>query len=136
MELSQLALNQGLTFLAWATGVIVIVVGVFLVKLLYDLSTLTKNVNETSVLLNKELRPTLYELKETLEAVNSIIHSTDKGVDSLKTAVENVFGKTKMLSESLFNGIMKGFVTVMGLFSKKKSVKQLKVKKNTRKGVN
>ena len=119
MELSQLALNQGLTFLAWATGVIVIVVGVFLVKLLYDLSTLTKNVNETSVLLNKELRPTLYELKETLEAVNSIIQSTDKGVDSLKTAVENVFGKTKMLSESLFNGIMKGFVTVMGLFSKK-----------------
>ena len=119
MELSQLALNQGLTFLAWATGVIVIVVGVFLVKLLYDLSKKKKNVNETSLLLNKELRPTLYELKETLEAVNSIIHSTDKSVDSLRNAVENVFGKTKMLSESLFSGIMKGFVTVVKLFSKK-----------------
>lgn len=119
MELSQVALNQGLTFLAWATGIVVIVVGVFLVKLLYDLSSLTKNVNETSVLLNKELRPTLDELRETLEAVNSIVHSTDKGVDSLKNAVENVFGKTKVFSETLFNGIVKGFVTVMGLFTKK-----------------
>lgn len=119
MELSQMALNQGLTFLAWATGLIIIVVGAFLVKLLFDLSKLAKNVNETSELLNNELKPTLQELRETLESVNSIIQNTDKGVDSLKTAVEGVFGKTKMISESLFSGIMKGFVTVMGLFSKK-----------------
>ena len=38
-------LYQGLTFLAYSTGVIVILVGVMLVKLLYDLSHLTKNID-------------------------------------------------------------------------------------------
>lgn len=33
---SQIALNQGLTFLAWATGIVIIIVGAFLVKLIYD----------------------------------------------------------------------------------------------------
>ena len=40
MEMSQIALNQGLTFLAWATGIVVIVVAGFLVKLLFDLQLL------------------------------------------------------------------------------------------------
>lgn len=34
MDMSQIALNQGLTFLAWATGIVVIIVAGFLVKLL------------------------------------------------------------------------------------------------------
>ena len=62
MDFSQIALNQGLTFLAWVTGIIVIVVAVFLVKLLIDLSALAKNLNQTSILLNTELKPTLGEL--------------------------------------------------------------------------
>ena len=41
METAQL--YQGLTFLAYATGVIVILVGIMLIKLLFDLSRLTNN---------------------------------------------------------------------------------------------
>lgn len=120
MEYSQIALNNGLTFLAWATGFVVLVVGGFLVKLLIDLSALSKNVNETSILINTELKPTLQEINETLHSVNELIRNTDKNVDSFKNAVEKTLGKTKMLSDSLFGGLMKGFVTVMGLFSKNK----------------
>lgn len=120
MEMSQLALNQGLTFLAWATGIIVIVVGGFLVKLIIDLSALAKNVNQTSVLLNNELKPTLKELNETLSSINAIVKSTDKGVDNFKTAVERTFGKTKLISESIFGGIIKGFTTVYSMFAKAK----------------
>ena len=117
--LSQIALNQGLAFLAWATGIVVIVVGVYLVRLLIDLRELAKNVNETSIILNTELKPTLKEINETLHSVNSIVKNTDKGVDNFKNAVEKTFGKTKVISESLFSGLLKGFTTVLGLFTKK-----------------
>ena len=55
MEMSQIALNQGLTFLAWATGIVVIVVAGFLVKLLIDLSALAKNLNQTSIIVQKTI---------------------------------------------------------------------------------
>ncbi len=119
MDFSQIALNQGLTFLAWVTGFVILAVGGFLVKLLIDLSALSKNLNETSILINTELKPTLQEINETLHAVNSLVQSTDRNVDSFKSAVEKTFGKTKQFSESIVGGIVKGFVTVMGLFSKK-----------------
>lgn len=119
MDFSQVALNHGLTFLAWATGIILIVVAGFLVKLLIDLSTLIKNVNQTSMMLNTELKPTLDELHETLQSVNSIIKNTDNNMVSLKGAVENTFGKTKALTGSLFSGVINGFGTVWRLFAKK-----------------
>lgn len=119
MDFSQIALNQGLTFLAWVTGIVILVVGGFLIKLLIDLSALSKNLNETSILINTELKPTLQEINETLHAVNTLVKSTDRNVDSFKSAVEKTFGKTKMISESIVSGVIKGFVTVMGLFTRK-----------------
>lgn len=119
MDFSQIALNQGLTFLAWVTGIVILAVGGFLIKLLIDLSALSKNLNETSILINTELKPTLQEINETLHAVNTLVKSTDRNVDSFKSAVEKTFGKTKMISESIVSGVIKGFVTVMGLFRRK-----------------
>ena len=116
---SQIALNQGLTFLAWATGIVVIVIAVYLIKLLIDLRELAQNLNETSIILNTELKPTLKELNETLHSVNSIVKNTDQGVDNFKGAVEKTFGKTKILSESIFGGLIKGFTTIFNLFAKK-----------------
>ena len=49
-------LYHGLTFLSYATGVIVILVGVMLVKLLFDLSKLTKNIDETTTIVKTENR--------------------------------------------------------------------------------
>ena len=110
---SQIALNEGLTFLAWASGIVIIIVGGFLVKLLYDLSKLSKNVNETALLLNTELKPTIKELNDTLHSINAIVKNTDQN------AVEKVFGKTKVVSESIIGGLIKGFATVYKLFTKK-----------------
>lgn len=117
--LSQIALNQGLAFLAWVTGIVIIVIAVYLVKLLQDVRVLTQNLNETSLILNKELKPTLNELNETLHSINSIVKNTDQGVDNFKTALEKTLGKTKILSESVFGGLIKGFTTVFNLFAKK-----------------
>lgn len=119
MDFSQVALNQGLTFLTWVTSIVLIVVSGFLIKLLIDLSKLSKNLTETSEILNTELKPTLQELSETLKTINELVQTTDRGFDNIKTAVEKFVGKTKAVSGNIFSSFLKGFVTVMGLFSKK-----------------
>lgn len=118
MELSQIALNHGLTFLAWATGVVVIVVGGFLVKLLLDLSVLAKNLNETSMIVNTELKPTLQGVNETLATINEIIKNTDKGVGDFKSALGKIVDKTKLVSGTIFGGIISGLATAYKLFKK------------------
>lgn len=116
---SQIALNQGLTFLAWATGIVVVIVGGFLVKLLYDLIKLSKNLNETTTIINTELKPTIKELSDTLHSINSIVKNTDQGFDNVKSAVEKVLGKTKVVSESIIGGMIKGFTTIYKMLTKK-----------------
>ncbi|MBQ8460145.1 DUF948 domain-containing protein [bacterium] len=120
IELSQIVLNNGLTFLVIVTAILLCVVGYFLVKLLIDLSALAKNVNETSEILNKELTPTLKELNDTMRSINNIIQNTDEGVDNVKTGLANAIAKTKELSGNLFGGFLKGFMTVYSLLNKKK----------------
>ena len=116
--MSQIALNHGLTFLAWATGVIVVIIGGFLVKLLIDLSALAKNLNETSNIVNTELKPTLKELNQTLSSINEIVKSTDKNVVDFKSAVGNILDKTKIVSGTLLGGLFKGFTTAYKMFKK------------------
>lgn len=119
IELSQIILNNGLTFLAVTTAVVFAVIGYYLIKLLKDLSVLAKNVNDTSVLLNTELKPTLQELNETMRSINSIIQNTDEGVGNVKSSIETALTKTKAFSESLLGGFFKGFMTVYSLIKRK-----------------
>ena len=103
METSQIILNNGLTFLAVATGIMLVVVGGFLIKLIIDLSKLAQNVDETTTVVRNELRPTLRELNESLHTVNDFMKSTDKGIDKMRDTVENVFGfSTATLSKLKF----------------------------------
>lgn len=120
LELSQVILNNGLTFLVVATAVLLCVTGYFLIKLLKDLSVLSKNLNTTTEILNTELKPTLKELNDTMRSINNIIQSTDEGVGNMKTGISNAISKTKEFSENLFGGFLKGFITVFSLLNKKK----------------
>ena len=127
METSQIALNQGLTFLSIATGIIIVVVGGFLVKLLIDLSKLTKNIDETTTVVKSELEPTLKEFKKTLESINSIAQNADKQVDTLSKIIENTLGagtllftRAKNLSGGIIKNFVKGFVSVVKIFIKNK----------------
>ncbi len=119
-QISQIALNNGLTFLAVSTAIVLIVVGGFLVKLLMDLSVLAKNVNETSEILNEELKPTLNELNKTITSFNALVQNTGEGMGNVKIGLENAISKTKLFSQNIFGGFLKGFMTVYTLFCKKK----------------
>lgn len=127
MEISHIALYKGLTFLACATGFIVLVVGGFLAKLAFDLSKLTKNIDETTSIIKAEIGPTLNEVNKALQSINSIAQNADKQVNTLGKAFENAlgvgavaFGKAKELSGGLFKGFIKGLATVIKMFINRK----------------
>lgn len=127
MENSQILLNHGLTFLASATGIIVLIVGAFLAKLIYDLAKLTRNVDTTTTDLHTELKPTITELNETLHTVNNFVQSTDKQMGNFKDILERFIGsgnsameKAKKLSGGLLSGLVKGIGFAVKLFGKKK----------------
>lgn len=126
METSQIVLNHGLTFLAIATGIILVVVGGFLIKLLIDLSKLTKNINETTDIVKSEIEPTFEELSKALKSVSSIAQNADKQVDSLSKLVENIMGagsiafiQAKKLSGGIVKNGVKGLVALIKLFLKR-----------------
>ncbi len=114
MELSQISLNNALAFLSYASGIVIVVVGVFLIKFLFDLSALAKNLNKISIILNTQLAPTLKDLSEVIASVNAIVRSTDQGVDNGKAVLEKTFGKTK----NLVSGIMQGFSSIFSMFKR------------------
>ena len=120
IEVSQALLNNGLTFLAIATGIIVLIVGGFLTKLIIDLSKLAQNANDTTTILNTELKPTLNELNQAIKSFNEIVQNTGEGMGNVKLGLENVISRTKLLSGSLFGGFLKGFMAVYSFLSKKK----------------
>lgn len=127
MDTSQIVLNNGLTFLAIATGITILVVGGFLVKLLFDMSKLAKNLSDTTVVIKDELKPALSELSSTLKSINSITKNANSKVDSFSKILEEIFGagsimftKAKTISGGLVKGLTKGLVTVLKLFLKHK----------------
>jgi len=126
METSHIVLNHGLTFLAYATGGILIVVGGFLINLLIDLSKLTKNVDATTTIVKTEIEPTLKELNKALQSINSIAQNADKQVDSLAKTFETLLGagalaftRAKTFSGGVVKGLVKGLVTITKMFLKK-----------------
>ena len=119
METAQL--YQSLTFLAYATGVIVILVGAMLIKVLFDLSKLTKNINETTTIVKTELTPTLQNINKSVEIVSGIIIKADESVNKIKDAIKNsplnILAKVTSLTGSVAKGFFSGLCSAFKIFS-------------------
>ena len=117
-------LYQGLTFLAYATGAIIIIVGVMLVKVLFDLSKLTKNVDETATVIKTELIPTLQNINKSVEIVSGIIIKADESVNKIKDAIKNsplnLLSKLTSITGTVSKGFFGGLCSAFKIFSKKK----------------
>ena len=122
METTQL--YHGLTFLAYSTGAIVLLVGIMLFKVLFDLSKLTQNVNETATIIKTELEPTLKNINKSVEIVSGIIIKTDAGINRIKNAIKNsplnLFSKLASITGSISKGFTSGLCAAFKMFSKKK----------------
>lgn len=116
-------LYQGLTFLSYSTGIIVVLVGVMLVKVLFEISKLTKNINETTTIVKNELEPTLKNINKSVEIVSGIIIKTDEGFKKVKSFISKtplkLIGQLSKLTGKATKGFFSGLCTAFKIFSKK-----------------
>ena len=116
-------LYQGLTFLSYATGIIVILVGIMLVKVLFDISSLTKNINETTTIIKTEIEPTLKNVNKSVEIVSGIIIKTDEGIQKVRNFISKtplrLVSNLSKLSGKAARGFFGGLCSAFKTFSKK-----------------
>ena len=121
MEIAQL--YNGLTFLAYSTGIIVILVGIMLVKVLYDISHLTRNIDETTTIVKTELEPTLKNINKSVEIVSGIIIKTDEGFKKAKEFISKtplkLVGQLSKLTGKATKGFFGGLCSAFKMFAKK-----------------
>ena len=115
---------QSLTFLAYATGIMVVFVGIMLVKVLFDLSKLTRNINETTDVIKAELIPTLKNVNKSVEILSGIIIKTDAGINKIKDIIAKsplgVFTKMSAVTSVVAKGFWSGLCSAFKIFGKKK----------------
>lgn len=116
------ALTASLILLVIVIIIAIIASTVYLVKFLIQLTLLTKNLDETTTVVKKEIEPILGEVKETLITVNSIAKNADNQLATLKKIIATILGffsmfasKFKFLQSSFF----KGFMSSLNFFRKK-----------------
>ena len=116
-------LYQGLTFLSYATGVIVILVGMMLVKVLFDISKLTRNIDETATIIKTELEPTLKNINKSVEIVSGVIIKTDESIQKFREFISKtplkLIGQFSKLSGKAAKGFWGGLCSAFKLFGKK-----------------
>ena len=117
-------LYQSLAFLAYATGFIVVCVGIMLFKVLFDLSKLTQNINETTEVIKAELVPTLKNVNKSVEILSGIIIKTDEGINKIKDIISKsplgIFTKMSAVTGVVAKGFWSGLCSAFKIFNKKK----------------
>lgn len=120
---STIQLHNSLTFLAYATGVIILIVGVMLTKVLFDLSKLTRNVDETVTITKTELEPTLKNINKSVEIVSGVIIKTDEKIKNIKHFLSKtplkLLGTISKLSGRATRGFWSGVSSAIKFFAKK-----------------
>ena len=121
METAQL--YNGLTFLAYSTAVIVLIVGGMLAKVLFDVSKLTRNLDETTTIVKTELEPTLKNVNKSVEIISGLIIKTDEGVKKVKDFLSKtplkLFGQFSRLTGKATKGFFGGLCSAFKMFAKK-----------------
>ena len=116
-------LNASVSFsvLMMVSVVCLVVLTVFICKLIMSIISLTNNANVIATSVQKEIEPTLKELKEAAKSINSIANSADEkfhntkiGIASVINAGAAVGGRIKSFSQ----GILKGISFGLNLFKK------------------
>ena len=116
------ALTVSLIILVFVIIVAIIAVTIYLVKFLMELCILTKNINDTTDIVKKELDPILTELKETMQSVNNVAKNAGAQINTIKKVITAVIGFVTLFAgkfKFLSGSFMKGFMSAFNLFRKK-----------------
>lgn len=111
----------GLVILIYTTVILLVLIGIFLIKLLYTSTKLTKVLSKTSEMINQELEPTLKELKETLGSVNSIAKNANERMGQIGGAFDKIMSvpfRVGQKMRGLLSGLVEGVSAGIKLFRK------------------
>ena len=109
------------SILMFTSVVCLVVLTVFVCKLIISVIKLTDNMNIIATSVQKEIEPTLKELKEAAKSINSIANSADTKFQNTKANISSLLGVGACLGgklRSFSKGIMKGISFGLGLFRK------------------
>ncbi len=101
--------------------VCLVILTIFICKLIVSVIKLTDNANIIATSVQKEIEPTLKELKEAAKSINSIANNADDKLKNAKSALNSVVGATAAIGGKLkgfSQGILKGISFGLGLFKK------------------
>ncbi len=115
------AINTGLVILIYVSALFLVVVGGFLIKLLFDLSKLAQTAQSTSEVIQTELEPTLTELREAAGSVKHIAANADSNISGLQSTISRAFDTSFQLGgklKGLLGGFMQGLNCCFKLFRK------------------
>jgi predicted PurR-regulated permease PerM len=109
------------SILMLVTIICLLVLTFFVVKLVISVTKLTDNANTIATSVQKEIEPTLQELKEAAKSINSIANSADAKFKDAKMGLASLVGASACLSGKLktfVQGISKGISFGINLFKK------------------
>jgi len=116
-------LYHGLTFLAWTSVIFLIIIGAFLVKLLFDFSKLLSTLNGTADIVKDAAEPILSDVKESVSIITKIVKKTENQVGKFGNVsgkvvdiLLKVVSKASVLSGVIAKSALKGFWTVFKAF--------------------
>ena len=115
--------NIALVIFILTTTVCVVALSIYAIKLLICFTQLTTNINVIATSVQKEIEPTLKELRETAKSINSITAGADTQIQVAKARFDSILGATSSVGEKLkgfMQGIMKGVAFGLNLINKRK----------------
>jgi len=116
-----MSVSVSFSILMFATIICFAVLTFFIVKLVISVTKLTDNANIIATSVQKEIEPTLQELKEAAKSINSIANNADTKFKNAKTGLTALIGAGACLSgklKSFSDGILKGISFGVNLFKK------------------
>ena len=103
-------LSTALMFLAITCTILLTVLAVYIFILLINLNELVKSYTRLSETVQKEIQPTLDEIKKALSSINGLATGVDKQI----TAVKNSFGTAYNIAYNTTSKIRGAVVKVFG----------------------
>ena len=114
-------MDNNLIVLIWVSILAIAVVAVFLVKLLYDLSDLTRSMRKGSEMIQDELEPTLKELNEAATSLNKVTRIAKDHAEGIQKTIQSITNATSSIGskiQGMFGGLISGLQAGLKLFKK------------------
>ena len=115
------ATQIGFLILIYTSAAVILLVGVFLVRLLIELSGLVGSAKTVVDTVQRELEPTLEEFGAALKSLNSILNFVNEKVARFKKGCNSAANITKNIRSKmggLFSGLVRGFFAGFRSFRK------------------